>query len=284
MHLVRCRSRALLSLATGLLMLAAGACGGESTSADDEIQSSPGVDEAPLKADEVRLMTELKLMVVPDAIDAARKALKLSEKSADRRDVAFFDTPDLRMYSAGLILRARDGSSGEDDTTVKVRPLAREAVDPEWFGVAGFKCEDDSIGDATVSSCSLTIHQDGGEIRQVLDGERAVQKIFSQDQERFLASCATITYSLDALVALGPVPALKWKVSSRRLGTTFAAELWTLPDGREFLELSIRSASSEAALTLDALRKYLEDKDIPLDPDPESKTRLTLEALAGDAG
>ena len=51
----------------------------------------------------------------------------------------------------------------------------------------GFKLEADWVGDRVVCSASLTALQQRDEIDEVAKGKRAIGKLFSKDQERFLS-------------------------------------------------------------------------------------------------
>ncbi len=57
----------------------------------------------------------------------------------------------------------------------------------EWQQLDGFKLEADWVGDRAVCSVSLTDLQKRDEIDEVAKGKRAIGKLFSSDQERFLS-------------------------------------------------------------------------------------------------
>lgn len=71
------------------------------------------------------------------------------------------------LFEAGVVLRARKITGDDDDSTVKLRPLARDEIDPSWLDVDGMKCEIDRLLDRETPSCSLTVVQDAGEIDDV---------------------------------------------------------------------------------------------------------------------
>ena len=66
---------------------------------------------------------ELKL-TVPDEPPVAVQALGIDPLDVQMRQVFFFDTPDLKLDSAGLVVRGRAsrGARG-DDSVVKLRPV-----------------------------------------------------------------------------------------------------------------------------------------------------------------
>ena len=76
------------------------------------------------KADTV----ELKL-TVPDANQrSAVSALDMDPLTGQIRQVFFFDTPDLQLDAAGVVVRARRVQGRGPDTVVKLRPLDPDNV------------------------------------------------------------------------------------------------------------------------------------------------------------
>ena len=67
---------------------------------------------------------ELKLSVELREQRSAMTALGLDPLGAQVRLVHFFDTPDLALQRAGVVVRARRVQGREDDTVVKLRPVA----------------------------------------------------------------------------------------------------------------------------------------------------------------
>lgn len=263
----------------GWLLALLAACAAEP--AEDRLVVGPGAIGDELKADETGgPRAELKVMVDEDAIDDVREQLGLDEDLAEERAIWFYDTGDLALLDAGAILRARSVHDGDDDSTVKLRPLAADEVDPAWFQDAGFKCEIDASPVSATSSCSYTTDQDEDEIEEAGDGERDLDKLFSSEQEDFLAIHGPYV-DWGELTPLGPIDALVWKVESELLPSALTAEHWDLPGG-EMLEVSIKVEASEADERMDELLGWLADHDVPLSPEQESKTRRALEALSAD--
>src|SRR5688572_10169919 len=86
------------------------------------------------------VQVELKLTLRAEHVDLAREQLELHDDDAEERDIFFFDTPQLELFDQGVILRARNIHEDDDDSTIKIRPLAAKKVAASWFGLAGFKC------------------------------------------------------------------------------------------------------------------------------------------------
>lgn len=82
---------------------------------------------------------ELKLTVPDPTRRAAVKALGFDPVEAEPRQVYFFDTPELALNKAGVVVRARRGQGGGGDTVVKLRPVDPATLDPELRKSAGFK-------------------------------------------------------------------------------------------------------------------------------------------------
>ena len=264
------------------LLAVLAACAAEP--AEDRLVVGPGVIGDELKADGADgadgLRAELKVMVDEYAIDDVRERLGLDEDLAEERAIWFYDTGDLALLDAGAILRARSVHHGDDDSTVKLRPLSSDQVDPAWFEDSGFKCELDASPVASTSSCSYTTEQDEDQIEEAADGERDLDTLFSSEQEDFLAVHGPL-FDWDQLTPFGPVDALVWKVESDLLPSALTAEHWDLPGG-EMLEVSIKVDASEADERMEELLGWLADHDVPLSPEQESKTRRALEALRAD--
>jgi hypothetical protein len=233
-----------------------------------------------LKADVVEgPRAELKVMVDEAAIDDVRYQLGLDADLAEERAVWFYDTADLALFDAGAILRARSVRDDDDDSTVKIRPLAADQVDPMWFQDSGFKCELDASPVSATPSCSYTGEQDEDQIEEAADGERDLDTLFSSEQEDFLAAHGA-WFEWVELSPLGPIEALVWKLESDRLPSDLTAERWELP-GALMLELSIKVDESEADERMSELLGWLDDHEVPLAEEQESKTRRALEALRG---
>jgi hypothetical protein len=259
-----------------VVLLLASACSSDAALAP--LVVGPGTVDEELKADEIEgPRAELKVMVDEYWIDDVRDDLGLDEDLAQERDVWFYDSAELALLDAGVILRARNVHGDDDDSTVKIRPLAAEDVDPAWFQQSGFKCELDAGLTTAVSSCSLTTTQDEDEIEEVADGDRDIDSLFSSEQEDFLAEHGP-DVDWDQLVAFGGIDALVWKLESDALPDKMTAEHWVLPGG-EMLELSVKVPADEAEDSMDQLLAWLADRDVPLSAEQDSKTRRALESL-----
>ena len=73
---------------------------------------------------------ELKLSV-PAGHSATIKSIGLDPVEAQPRQAFFFDTPDLALYQAGVVVRARRIQGGDADTVVKLRPVDPATIEHE---------------------------------------------------------------------------------------------------------------------------------------------------------
>ena len=74
---------------------------------------------------------ELKLTVPVADRSPAAEALGVDPLDAQIRQVYFFDTPDLTLNKAGVVVRARRVQRKGDDTVVKLRPVVPDELPAE---------------------------------------------------------------------------------------------------------------------------------------------------------
>jgi hypothetical protein len=97
---------------------------------------------------------EIKVTIRADQELRAEREMEVDEDTADVRLIYFYDTPDLDLFNAGVVMRARLVKGDADDSTVKFRPVEAASVPGDWRGMKGFKLEADWVGDRMVSSAS----------------------------------------------------------------------------------------------------------------------------------
>jgi hypothetical protein len=66
---------------------------------------------------------ELKLTIHESVRADAARALGIDPLDSQMRQVFFFDTPELALNAAGVVVRARRRQNEEGDTVVKLRPV-----------------------------------------------------------------------------------------------------------------------------------------------------------------
>jgi hypothetical protein len=219
---------------------------------------------------------EIKITARAQDEDVVRAALDSADVEAERREVYFFDTPELELFDAGIVLRARLVRDGADDSTIKLRPVVPGELSAAWKETDGFEVELDAVGDDAICSAKLSVDQDRGEIKEVAEGKRDIRKLFSDTQEKLLEEFNPVGVGWDDLVVLGPVDVRKWEVEPKELDWEVIVEEWVLPDDSDLVELSVKAEPGEAAKAHAAFAEFMEGRDIDTEGDQQTKTRAVL--------
>ena len=219
---------------------------------------------------------ELKLTLPSASMRSAAEALGMDPLDAQIRMVAFFDTPELDLYKAGLVVRARRIQGRPGDSVVKLRPVLPGTLARSLRARAGFGVEVDAMPGGFVCSGRLKRPADNAEIREVYAGKRPISKLFGKAQRALFSEHAPEGISLDNLQVLGPLFVLKLKFLAPELATNIVAELWLYPDGSRILELSTKCAPSSAFDTAVRVRAYMQERGIELGGEQQAKTRKAL--------
>ena len=200
--------------------------------------------------------------------------------NAEIRQVVFFDTPDLQLNAAGVVVRARRARRG-GDTVVKLRPVVPLDLPGKLRRLPTFGVEVDAIPGAFVCSGSLKGLADNEDIRRATKGTRAIKKLYSQEQRDLFAKHAPDQIGFGDLVPLGPVNLLKLKFNPVAYPRKMVAEMWFFPDGSRILELSTKCLPTEAAEVAVRCRAFLEEHGVDLSGEQATKTKTALEYYSG---
>ena len=229
---------------------------------------------------------ELKLTVPSTDQRAAIRALGLDALEAQIRQVVFFDTPDLALDRAGVVVRARRIQGRVGDSVIKLRPVVPDQLSRDVRRLSGFGVEVDAIPGGFVCSGRLKCEAGSDEIRQAMLGERALRKLFTKEQRALYRAHAPEGIELDDLAVLGPIFVLKLKWQPRGFARKMVAEMWLYPDGARIFELSTKCLPGEAFQVAAEARVYLSQHGIDLSGEHQTKTRTALEffssEIAGD--
>jgi hypothetical protein len=224
---------------------------------------------------------ELKLTLPESARAGTAAALGVDPLEAQMRQVFFFDTPDLALNAAGVVVRARRRQGEEADTVIKLRPVVPAELPEELRRSKTFNVEVDAMPGGFVCSASFKGSADNAEIREVAGGKRSIRKLFSKAQRAFYAAHAPDGLELDQLSVLGPIPTLKLKIKPKGFGRRLVGELWLYPDGSQIVELSTKAQPSEAIQVAAAARAFLTSIGVDLEGKQQTKTKTALEFFAG---
>ena len=226
---------------------------------------------------------ELKLTVPEAEQRSTIAALGIDPIEAQIRQVYFFDTPDLKLNKAGLVVRARRVQAKGEDTVVKLRPVVPPELPKRVRHSPAFSTEVDAMPGGFVFSGSMKGVLPAGSVHDALESGR-VRKLFTKEQRAFYADHAPEQIPLGDLAALGPIFVLKARFRPTELGRKVVAEVWLYPDETRILELSTKCAPAETFAVGAEMRAYLHDRGVSLEGEQQTKTRLALEFFAARAG
>lgn len=225
---------------------------------------------------------ELKLTLPATAYRPAAKALAIDPLEAQIRQVYFFDTPDLALNEAGVVVRARRIQGRDSDSTVKLRPLVPSEVEPSIRSSPQFVVEVDAMPGGYVCSGSMKHTLPPTAVLASVAGDQPLRKLYSKEQRAFFAAHAPAGLTIDDLSVLGPILVLKLRLKPKELGRRLVAEVWIYPDGSRVAELSTKASPAEGLQVAVAARAFLESKGIPLAGDQQTKTKTALEFFAAE--
>jgi hypothetical protein len=220
---------------------------------------------------------EMKVSIPTDAHRATIQGLPLDPVEAQPRQIWFFDTPDLTLNKAGIVVRARRIQGGRGDTVIKLRPVVPSELPEDLRTSGSLNVEVDVLPGGFVCSASFKGRSDGASILDAVAGKRPLRKVFSRDQRTFYAERAPAGIDLDSLIPLGPTYVLKGQFTPPELGRRVVAEMWLYPDGSRILELSTKCLPSEAFQVSAETRAYMAERGIKLGGTQQTKTRTALD-------
>jgi hypothetical protein len=224
---------------------------------------------------------ELKL-TVPDAHHRSTiVALGLDPLEAQIRLVSFFDTPELALNKHGLVVRARRVKGREDDSVVKLRPVAPDDIPEHLRRSPSMVVELDAMPGGYVCSASMKARLSGTtDVKRCMAGKRRISKLFSKQQRAFFAAHAPAGLELDDLTLLGPIFVLKSSFAPADLGRKLVTEMWLYPDGSRIVELSTKCAPTEMFEVVAESRAFMARRGIDLTGEQQTKTATALNYFA----
>lgn len=223
---------------------------------------------------------ELKLTVADAQRRSTIRELELDPLNAQIRQVVFFDTPDLALSNAGVVVRARRSIAKGDDSTIKLRPVEPDDLSASLRETPGFVVEVDAMPGSWVCSGALTSGLKNGDVWDAMRGDRPIRKLFSKAQRAFYEAHAPAGIALDDLSILGPIFVLKLKWTPERFARKMVAEAWLYPDQSMILELSTKALPSQAFQVAAEARAYLGAHGITASSGQETKTRRALRTFS----
>jgi hypothetical protein len=230
-------------------------------------------------ADKVAGVDAIEIKVtIPDAqVEPALSRYGLTVDNDEERYIYFFDTPDLDLFKAGMIARARRIVGDAHDSTVKFRPVVPGEVPERWRAFEGFKLEADASETGLVKSASLTMPVEKGLIKRVVTGAAGIAKLFTKEQEEFLATIGQQHIDYGNLRILGPLQAHRWRFEDPACPWRMTAELWKRADGVRLMEVSIKVPVVQAAVGIAGFMAFLAEAGAERDLEQQTKTRWALQ-------
>jgi hypothetical protein len=225
---------------------------------------------------------ELKLSIPAAQQRATVARLPLDPVETQPRQVFFFDTPDLQLNAAGVVVRARRIQGGRGDTVVKLRPVVPAELPSDVRRSPSFNVEVDALPGGFVCSGSMKGRTTGQEVRDAVAGKLPVRKLFTKEQRAFYRAHAPEGLDLESLVTLGPTFILKAVFEPKEFRRRMVAEMWLYPDGSRLLELSTKCLPGETFQVAAEARAYLAGRGVPISGAQQTKTKLALEFFAAE--
>src|SRR5829696_5815164 len=118
---------------------------------------------------------ELKLTVAAAGRRPAIEALDMDPLDAQIRQVYFFDTPDLALNGAGVVVRARRVQGKGEDTVVKLRPVVPDELPDDLRRSPSVGVEIDAMPGGFVCSASMNRPAGGPGVRECAPGGRPLR-------------------------------------------------------------------------------------------------------------
>ncbi len=225
---------------------------------------------------------EIKATIPPKQVAAALAHYKLTRSNDEQRFIYFFDTPQLEMLKAGIVLRARRVVGDEHDSTVKFRPVDPAKVGKRWRKFRDFKIEADASEKGVVKSASFTMPVAKGLIKRVVAGDKGIASLFTDEQEAFLADLSGgRKIDLARLSVLGPLEAQRWDFEDPACPWPITGELWRRADGATLMEVSVKAPAVQAAAVMAGFMAFLAEVGAERDVAQQAKTRWALDYYAG---
>lgn len=221
---------------------------------------------------------ELKMTVDQADHRATTQALEMDPIQARIRQVLFFDTPDLQLNKAGIVVRSRRIQDKPGDSTIKLRPMAPGEVPPKLRSSPNFSIELDVMPDGYVCSGSMkNVGIVDSDIKDVIAGRKPIRSLFNKQQRALYTLHAPKGLDLDALSILGPITILKLRFAPSGLNQKLVAEMWFYPDGSKILELSTKALVTTAPLVAREVRGFLAQRGVKSGVAQSTKTRTALD-------
>jgi len=220
---------------------------------------------------------ELKLVAPIHTHRATIAKIGIDPIESEVRQVYFFDTPNLDLNKAGVVVRARRIKGGAGDTVIKLRPVDPAGIGTELRRSESFKTEIDVVPGGFVCSGSFKGRCTAQEAKDAVGGKMPLDSLFSKEQRAFYRKHAPKGIALRSLETYGPTFVLKARTWLKQLDRRLVVEMWLFPDGSRNLEISMKCAPSEAFHVAQDAKEYFKSIGIELSANQQTKTRAAMQ-------
>jgi hypothetical protein len=225
---------------------------------------------------------ELKLTLPESQQLSIVAALGIDALDAQIRQVFFFDTPELALNDAGVVIRARRVQRKGGDVVVKLRPVVPNDMPKALRKGDGFNIEVDAMPGGFVCSGTLKRSVDNAAVRAVGTGAKPLDSLLSKEQRAFASEHGPDGLVLGDLALLGPILFHKLMFEPVGLDRRLVGEMWLYPDGSRVLELSTKCEPGQAFQAAAELRAFLAARGVDRSGEQQTKTKKALEFFAGE--
>jgi hypothetical protein len=180
--------------------------------------------DLPAALGSARRIDRVELKVVLPNRYAARLLAPLAPAHANQRRIYYLDTPTLRLYRHGLVLRARRTDGGRGDLALKLRGPRAPSPSAHRLRLRHLHMELDALPDSVLWSLSVTQPRRWSALRRIIDQDRSWRQVLTPRERALLDR--TLGAVPKAVQSFGPVLAARYSGG----GTPFALELWRYPD------------------------------------------------------
>ncbi len=228
--------------------------------------------DAPLASGAAGAEVQINLCAEPAEIV---RALALHAESGTPREAWYFDTPDLALFRRGLVFRLRLTGRGAE-LTLKAADQDCKQVPPALLPGREGKCEYDLHGSDFKGAVSLSRRLDEATSRALLGDRVPLEKTLSARQERYLREGVSVWPMPPGLQRLGPVRIQAYRSKTEKP----VVEVWELPSGTRFVEISEKARVDDALRRRSELEKRLANAGVKVCADQSSQAGAKLRELA----
>ena len=226
---------------------------------------------------------ELKLTVPEEQQASTAAALGVDPLEAQIRQVFFFDTPELELDKAGVVVRARRIQGKGDDSVVKLRPVVPASFPAELRGSPNFRVEVDALPGGFVCSGTLKRALRRRRRPEHVGGRAAAAEALLEGAARVLRRACARGDRARRPDRARPDLRAQAGIDAEELGRRVVGEMWLYPDGSRVVELSTRCETSEAFQVAAEARAFLTEQGVDLSGEQQTKTRKALRYFAKHA-